>query len=84
MLESCLSTRASSAGPELAGKALVSPEQLRAQLQGLWQKRMLAVLVVDLLDCSGSFLNQRFVRDVVGKNPVLLVGTKVRHLPYPK
>ena len=31
--------------------------------------------MVDLLDCSGSFLTR--VRDLVGRNPVFLVGTKV-------
>ena len=65
-----------SAGQTLAGKALVSPEELRAQLKGLSDKRVLALLVVDLLDCSGSFLNH--VRDLVGKNPIMLVGTKVK------
>lgn len=59
----------------MAGKVLISPDQLRAQLKGLSEQRVLAVLVVDLLDCSGSFLTR--VRDLVGKNPILLVGTKV-------
>ena len=36
----------------------------------------MVVLLVDLLDASGSFLNH--VRDLVGGNPVLLIGTKVR------
>lgn len=62
-------------GAQLAGKALISPDQLRAQLKGLAEQRILAVLVVDLLDCSGSFLTR--VRDLVGRNPVLLIGTKV-------
>ena len=63
------------AGSELAGKALISPDQLRAQLKGLSEQRILAVLMVDLLDCSGSFLTR--VRDLVGRNPVFLIGTKV-------
>ena len=37
--------------------------------------KAIVVLLVDLLDASGSFLNR--VRDLVGSNPVLLVGTKV-------
>ncbi len=65
----------SHAGAQLAGKALISPDQLRAQLKGLAEQRILVVLVVDILDCSGSFLTR--VRDLVGRNPVLLVGTKV-------
>lgn len=63
------------AGAQLAGKALISPDQLRAQLKGLAEQRILAVLMVDLLDCSGSFLTR--VRDFVGRNPVFLIGTKV-------
>ena len=63
------------AGAQLAGKALISPDQLRAQLKGLGEQRILAILMVDLLDCSGSFLNR--LRDFVGRNPVLLIGTKV-------
>ncbi|KAL3152747.1 hypothetical protein ABBQ38_012336 [Trebouxia sp. C0009 RCD-2024] len=64
---------------QLAGKALISPDQLRAQLKGLSEQRILAVLMVDLLDCSGSFLTR--VRDLIGRNPVFLVGTKVDLLP---
>ena len=37
------------------------------------------MLLVDLMDASGSFLPR--VRDLVGKNPVVLVGTKVVHAP---
>ncbi|KAL0044056.1 hypothetical protein WJX82_006266 [Trebouxia sp. C0006] len=66
-------------GLQLAGKALISPAQLRNQLKGLAEQRILAVLVIDLLDCSGSFLSR--VRDLVGRNPVLLIGTKVDLLP---
>jgi hypothetical protein len=61
---------------EAAAKRLVSPEQLRAQLAALRECRAVVVLLVDLLDASGSFLSR--VRDLVGKNPVILVGTKVR------
>lgn len=39
------------------------------------EQRAVAVLLVDLLDASGSFLSR--MRDLVGKNPVFLVGTKV-------
>lgn len=37
------------------------------------------ILLVDLLDIPGSFLNS--IRDLVGKNPVILVGTKFDLLP---
>lgn len=43
------------------------------------EKRAVAVVLVDLMDASGSFLPR--VRDLVGKNPVVLVGTKVNRLP---
>ena len=39
----------------------------------------MAVLLVDLMDASGSFLPR--VRDLVGRNPVVLVGTKVYPIP---
>ncbi|KAK9916297.1 hypothetical protein WJX75_001022 [Coccomyxa subellipsoidea] len=60
-------------------KMLVSPEQLRTQLARVREQRAVAVLLVDLLDASGSFLSR--MRDLVGKNPVFLVGTKVDLLP---
>ena len=37
------------------------------------------MLLVDLTDASGSFLPK--VRDLVGRNPVVLVGTKVPLIP---
>lgn len=37
------------------------------------------VLLVDLLDLPGSFLNG--IRDLVGRNPVVLIGTKLDLLP---
>ena len=57
-------------------RPLASPVQLRAALAQVAAKRALAVLLVDLTDASGSFLSR--VRDLVGRNPVLLLGTKVR------
>ena len=56
-------------------RMLATPEQLRQQLTGMRNKHAVIVLVVDLLDSSGSFLPR--VRDLVGKNPVVIVGTKV-------
>ena len=53
----------------------MSPEELKAQLAGVRDTKAVVVLLVDLLDASGSFLNR--VRDLVGSNPVLLIGTKV-------
>ncbi|GAB5356331.1 hypothetical protein AAMO2058_000281500 [Amorphochlora amoebiformis] len=61
-------------------RLLVSPEQLRDKLQDLKSKRSsVMVLLVDMLDASGSFLGR--VRNLVGKNPVVLIGTKIDLLP---
>lgn len=57
---------------------LVLPDELRMQLAEIRQRKALVVLLVDLLDVSGSFLGR--VRDLVGGNPIILVGTKVRSL----
>lgn len=43
------------------------------------KKVAVVILLVDLLDVPGSFLNG--IRDLVGKNPVMLVGTKLDLLP---
>eukprot|EP00798_Chlamydomonas_sp_ICE-L_P007381 gene7381-505_t len=64
---------------ELLGKALISPEELRKQLLEVRDKKSLVVMVVDLLDASGSLMPR--VRDMVGKNPIVLVGTKMDLLP---
>ena len=42
-------------------------------------QRALVVLLVDLLDASGSILGR--VREFVGANPIMLVGTKADLLP---
>jgi nitric-oxide synthase len=52
---------------------------LRAELAGLAAAPVLAVMVVDMLDVPGSLLGR--VRDVVGRNPVFLVGTRADLLP---
>ena len=58
-----------------AGAPLISPDNLRAQLGVIASSRCMVVLLVDLLDASGSFLAK--ARDIAGKNPIVLVGTKV-------
>ena len=59
---------------------LLSPEQLRAQLAGVRSSKSVVVLLVDLLDASGSFFTN--VRQLTGANPIVLVGTKVFALLY--
>ena len=56
--------------------SLVTPEQLRLQLTNVRNTHAVIVLIVDLLDASGSFMSR--VRDLVGKNPVCVIGNKVR------
>ena len=61
-------------------KTFVStPEQLRETLAELNQAKVLVVLLVDLADASGTMLPS--VRDLVGGNPIILVGTKADLLP---
>jgi len=64
---------------ELLGKALVTPEQLRQQLMEVRSKKAVVVMVVDLTDASGTLMGK--VRDMVGPNPIILVGTKMDLLP---
>lgn len=64
----------------LAGnRAVVTPQQLRDQLKGLANKAALIVKLVDMADVSGSFLTR--IRSLVGRNPLILVGTKADLLP---
>ena len=48
-------------------------------MQQVRDKAALVILLVDLLDVPGSFLSH--VRDLVGKNPIILIGTKLDLLP---
>jgi hypothetical protein len=52
---------------ELLGKALISPEQLRTQLLEVRDKKAVVVMLVDLLDASGSLMTK--VRETYGINP---------------
>jgi len=68
------------ASTDLAGnRAVITPQQLRDQLKGLADRAALIVKLVDMVDVSGSFLTR--VRSLVGRNPVILVGTKADLLP---
>ena len=58
---------------------VTTPEQLRAELAPLRAQKVLAVLLVDVTDVTGSFLPR--VRDLIGGNPIVLIGTKVDLLP---
>ena len=57
---------------------LISPDQLKQELEGIKNQRAMVILLVDLLDASGSFVGK--VREMSGKNPVVLIGTKVKFL----
>jgi nitric-oxide synthase len=60
-------------------RALVDPSDLREQLLHVRDRRALVVLLADLLDASGTLMPR--VRDMVGRNPVVLIGTKLDLLP---
>lgn len=62
-----------------SAKALATPDQLRDQLRSVRNSRALVVLLIDLLDASGSMLGR--VRDLIGGNPIIVVGTKADLLP---
>ena len=60
---------------------LLTPQQLRDELGSkVKNSRSLVVLLVDLLDFSGTMLSNS-VRDLVGRNPIIAVGTKMDLLP---
>ena len=60
---------------------LLTPGQLRDELGSkVKNSRSLVVLLVDLLDFSGTLLSSS-VRDLVGRNPIIAVGTKMDLLP---
>ena len=60
------------------GIGVTTPEELRAELAPLRDQKVLAVLLVDVSDVTGTFLPR--VRDLIGGNPIILVGTKARNL----
>ncbi len=60
---------------------LLTPQQLRNELGSRIKKsRSLIVLLVDLLDFSGTMLSNS-IRDLIGGNPIIAVGTKMDLLP---
>ena len=61
------------------GIGVTTPEQLRAELAPLRGQKVLIVMLVEVPDVTGSFLPK--VRDLVGGNPIILVGTKLDMLP---
>ncbi|CAJ1363488.1 unnamed protein product [Effrenium voratum] len=61
------------------GGQVVPADVLAAQLATIRKRRCLVVYVVDVLDFNGSFI--RKIREIVGKNPVIIVGTKIDLLP---
>lgn len=61
------------------GQSLLTPEQLRDQLKDIRARKVVCVMVIDILDASGSFLNT--CRDLIGGNPVVIVASKGDLLP---
>lgn len=60
-------------------RGLVSQDELLASLKSLKDQAVLVLLLVDLTDLSGTFLGR--LRESIGGNPVLAVGTKADLLP---
>ena len=58
---------------------MTTPELLREELKVVRELKCLVVLLVDMTDVTGSFLPR--ARDLVGGNPIVLVGTKSDLLP---
>jgi nitric-oxide synthase, plant len=48
-------------------------------VQGIEKVRAICVMIIDVLDASGSFLSR--IRNLVGSNPVIVVATKADLLP---
>ena len=73
--------RAASSVDSAVGAAVgvTTPEALREELKMVRELKCLVVLLVDVTDVTGSFLPR--VRDLVGGNPIILVGTKADLLP---
>lgn len=51
----------------------------QAHVQGIVEVKAVVVMIIDILDASGSFLSR--VRNLVGPNPVIVVATKADLLP---
>jgi nitric-oxide synthase len=60
-------------------KQLATPAELRRELQCVRNSRALVVMLIDVLDASGSILSH--VRDLVGGNPIVVLGSKADLLP---
>lgn len=61
------------------GRGITTPEALRDVLRPLRERKALIALLVDLTDVGGTLLPR--VRELIGGNPVLLIGTKADLLP---
>jgi hypothetical protein len=61
------------------GQSLLTPQQLRDQLKTIREQKAVCIMVMDILDATGSFLNN--CRDLIGGNPAIIVATKIDLLP---
>jgi len=61
------------------GGHVVPATLLAKQLKTIRNRRCLVVYILDVLDFNGSFV--RNLRTIVGKNPLLVIGTKIDLLP---
>ncbi len=79
ILPAVVEGRLKAEGASTSGIGVTTPEQLRAELAPLAERKVIVVLLVDVTDVHGSFLPR--VRDLVGGNPIVLIGTKADLLP---
>jgi len=61
------------------GDYVVPAAVLKQQLLAIRKRRCFVVYVLDILDFNGSFI--RNIREIVGRNPVIVVATKIDLLP---
>jgi len=61
------------------GGHVVPADVLYRQLRMIRERRCLVLYVLDLLDFNGSFV--RNLRECIGRNPTLVIGTKLDLLP---
>lgn len=61
------------------GGHVVPAEVLTKQLMSIRQRKCLVIYIMDVLDFNGSYV--RNIREIVGPNPVIVIGTKIDLLP---
>eukprot|EP00929_Paragymnodinium_shiwhaense_P028153 TRINITY_DN16388_c0_g1_i1.p1 TRINITY_DN16388_c0_g1~~TRINITY_DN16388_c0_g1_i1.p1 ORF type:complete len:1165 (-),score=282.55 TRINITY_DN16388_c0_g1_i1:215-3709(-) len=61
------------------GGHVIDADALSRQLRSIRHRKCLVVYILDMLDFNGSFV--RHFRDIIGRNPTVVIGTKLDLLP---